>query len=219
MIAPNILSPLFQGEIDSVSLALVLLHQARIKRKDPPIGEHVPAMTAGELCKQGLTKYSLEWLVAKGLLAPVQQQKWNGSTRNNSNSSIPFHDLTLFSLTATGLQLAEQLATPNAMGTASVDQPRGVDVPFWDNQLRKLYWQRKIVKQFRTPAQNQERILDAFDVSGWASRIENPLTAMDDVGSQQQLHEAVRRLNGKQREGRIRFTCDGTGRGICWEGL
>ncbi|WP_082838914.1 hypothetical protein [Gemmata sp. SH-PL17] len=92
-----------------------------------------------------------------------------------------------------------------------------VPVPHWDESTRQLNWRGRVVKRFRTPANNQERILAVFEEEKWTLRIDDPLVggARDPV---ERLHDAIRRLNGNQLDGRIYFSRDGTGKGICWRG-
>ncbi|MBI1900417.1 MAG: hypothetical protein HYS13_04785 [Planctomycetia bacterium] len=73
-----------------------------------------------------------------------------------------------------------------------------------------------MVKRFRRPAPNQERILARFEQLGWPERIDDPLPKAGEVVPTQRLHEAVKRLNGAQLRRLLHFWGDGTGRGVCW---
>jgi hypothetical protein len=90
-------------------------------------------------------------------------------------------------------------------------------IPFWDNEKRTLFFHKKIIKVFRTRAQNQLKIIKKFETEGWRDRIDNPLSKKNDEASRTQLYQALKRLNSNQKQANIRFRCDGTGHGIIWE--
>jgi hypothetical protein len=47
--------------------------------------------------------------------------------------------------------------------------------PRWDKHLRELWLGPHLIKWFRVPAPDQERILDAFEEEGWPASIDDPL--------------------------------------------
>jgi hypothetical protein len=73
------------------------------------------------------------------------------------------------------------------------------------------------VKRFKVPARNQELILTAFEEEEWPSQLDDPLPPTARVDSKQRLHDAIVRLNRKQKQELLVFRGDGTGRGIIWE--
>ena len=88
----------------------------------------------------------------------------------------------------------------------------------WDGSRRDLWLGDLLVKQFRSPAAAQECILATFQEDGWPPRIDDPLPCGKSVQlPQDRLRDVVRSLNRNQRQGRIRFSCDGTGQGILWD--
>lgn len=90
--------------------------------------------------------------------------------------------------------------------------------PRWDAARRQLWLGDELVKEFRTPAAAQEAVLAAFEEEGWPDSIDDPLPSNGGrLHPKDRLRDEVRRLNAHQREGRIRFRCDGTGEGILWE--
>jgi hypothetical protein len=93
---------------------------------------------------------------------------------------------------------------------------RRVIKPRWDASARELRWGSIVIKRFRRPAPNQERILATFEELGWPPRIDDPLPPAGEVAPARRLHEAVRRLNGAQLHRLVHFGGDGTGRGVCW---
>jgi hypothetical protein len=73
-----------------------------------------------------------------------------------------------------------------------------------------------VVKRFRQPAEQQELVLAAFEEQGWPPRIDDPLPGGNGVNAKQRLRDAMKNLNRHQRNRRIRFEADGTGKGILW---
>jgi len=88
--------------------------------------------------------------------------------------------------------------------------------PCWDAQLRELRLGRVLVKQFRQPSANQERILSAFQEEGWPPRIDDPLPPDPEHDPKQRLRTTLKSLNRSQQQALIRFRSDGTGQGILW---
>jgi len=66
-------------------------------------------------------------------------------------------------------------------------------------------------------APNQRCILRAFQSTGWAARIDNPLPGSSRMNSKTQMQAAVKSLNLGDKPLPIRFLCDGTGTGIRWK--
>jgi hypothetical protein len=48
-------------------------------------------------------------------------------------------------------------------------------VPFWDAETRELWLGEHLVKRFRQPAENQVRILAAFEEENWPKSLSDPL--------------------------------------------
>ncbi len=89
--------------------------------------------------------------------------------------------------------------------------------PRWDAVRRELWFRGQLVKRFRVPAANQTIILDAFEVDGWPPRIDDPLPGVTGIVAKRRLHDTIKALNHKQKDGCLRFRGDGTGEGIFWE--
>lgn len=89
--------------------------------------------------------------------------------------------------------------------------------PHWNAARRELSWSGILVKRFRVPAKNQERILSVFEEDGWAEYIPDPLTVTYDIDAPTRLHDAINRLNRCQVNPLIRFHGDGRGTGVLWE--
>jgi hypothetical protein len=179
------------------------------------------ALSLHGLLVNGLLESDLRWLLTNGLLETaceqIEQRKGKRIFQSLPDLSITVQSC--FVITKAGRKFATSIGKLNPTGSdRKSPQETGNSIPSWDALARKLLWQGQIVKQFRTPAANQEMLLAAFEALCWVSRIENPLAGHSDEDNHQQLRETVRRLNGRQRQIRIRFTRDGTGRGVCWSG-
>ena len=89
--------------------------------------------------------------------------------------------------------------------------------PHWDAEGRELWIGGRLVKRFKWPATNQETALAAFEDDGWCRRIDDPLPPVPGLLSTTRLSDAIKRLNGHQKNALIRFCGDGTGEGVTWE--
>ena len=89
--------------------------------------------------------------------------------------------------------------------------------PLWDREARELRVGNVVIKRFKWPAENQERVLDAFEAKGWPPRIENPLDQHPSICPKRRLHDTIKCLNRKQLNELIKFRGDGTGRGVLFE--
>ena len=88
--------------------------------------------------------------------------------------------------------------------------------PRWDAACRELRCGPIVIKRFRRPAPNQERILATFEELRWPERIDDPLPKAGEVPAATRLHEAVKSLNGGQCCRLLQFGGDGAGRGVRW---
>jgi hypothetical protein len=113
-------------------------------------------------------------------------------------------------------------ADPAATCAAPADSSRPIGSAArlrFDAGLRALYCGAAVLRQFRRSAHNQIAILAAFERANWPRRIADPLPRRGTTDPGERLRAAVHALNGGQRPAAIRFFCDGSGGGICWEFL
>jgi len=89
-------------------------------------------------------------------------------------------------------------------------------MPHWDPVRQELRLGEVVVKQFKVPAANQERVLAAFQEEGWPRRIDDPLPPSPDLDPKRRLHETISSLNRNLLRPWIHFHGDGTGQGIRW---
>jgi hypothetical protein len=88
--------------------------------------------------------------------------------------------------------------------------------PKYEQGVRELRLGKRLVKRYRVPADNQELILKAFEEEHWPPHIDDPLPPRVDIDPHERLHETIKSLNKSQINRLIRFSGDGTGRGILW---
>ena len=90
-------------------------------------------------------------------------------------------------------------------------------IPKWDGQRQELRLRDIVVKQFKVPAINQERILAAFEEEGWPVLIDDPLPPHPGQDPKRRLHDTINSLNRNQKHALLRFLGDGKGEGVRWE--
>jgi hypothetical protein len=92
--------------------------------------------------------------------------------------------------------------------------------PVWNPIRREVTLNGAVIKRFRRPAQNQIRLLEAFQEDGWPEFIDDPLPPEGDIAPKHRLRGTVYHLNKNHiTKGLIRFHTDGTGQGVLWERL
>ena len=89
--------------------------------------------------------------------------------------------------------------------------------PQWLPLRRELRYGNHVIKAFRVPADNQERVLAAFEAAGWPECVDDPLPPVVDQDAKRRLHHTIQKLNQATRNDSLRFRGNGTGRRICWE--
>jgi hypothetical protein len=82
--------------------------------------------------------------------------------------------------------------------------------------LRELWVGDVLVKRFRVPAPNQERILVSFQEQGWRKVIDDPLPVCEKIDGAARLQFTIKRLNRCQKRKVIEFFGIGTGTAIGW---
>jgi hypothetical protein len=203
------------------------------------------AVEIQSLREMGLTNNEFRWLVCKGLVEHgCETTRVRQSFRTfRRQHGLVFGRRSCFVLTQAGVEFARSLTEiPAAPHSRVVDgesgtvpsaplEPESPDVvvrsgkpsmanpnstPKWDLERRELRVGSHIVKQFKTPAANQERILAAFEEEGWPARIDDPLPPQIDQDPKRRLHDTINSLNRNQKRRLIRFMGDGTGEGIRW---
>jgi hypothetical protein len=106
------------------------------------------------------------------------------------------------------------LQTQDKFVSLPAGKPR---LPLWKPDLRELHYEAQLVKRFKVPAPNQERLLAAFQEEGWRARIDDPLPPQPGQDTKRRLHDTIKSLNRHQVCCLLRFRGDGTGQGAIWE--
>ncbi len=165
----------------------------------------------------GLTNTDLRWLVSRGYaLQAVERIKPGARLRTFqrvANLSLPKG--TCFVLTQAGVAYALGCCPWREAGASPEE---GKQSPVWDEVRRELRVGLSVVKRFKQPAANQERVLRAFEEDGWPSRIDDPLPPEPEQDSKRRLHSTISNLNrGQRRRIRVHFAGGGEGESICWQ--
>jgi len=176
------------------------------------------AITSTELVTSGLRLTDLRWLVSGGLLAHATER--NSRSGNNRKfgwvTPLAVGSKSCFILSAKGIDFLRSI--PREQLLDAIPIPLIGIHPNWNSELRELTLCGLLVKRFRTPAARQELILTVFEEEGWPGRIDDPLPSARErlLSGRDRLHEVVKSLNRNQKKGRIRFSRDGHGQGVCW---
>jgi len=188
------------------------------------------AIRIGTLRKAGCTDSELRWLVCRSYVdhAPefVMPDEESRMFRHQEGDTarLRFSRKTCFVLTKAGLEFAEmhqcdkRRADSNGQSNGAGDVPaNGQCKPQWDRDRQELRLGDSVIKQFKVPATNQERILATFEEEGWPIRIDDPLPPSPDQDSKRRLHDTINSLNRNQKRRLLHFVGDGSGQGIRWE--
>jgi hypothetical protein len=118
-----------------------------------------------------------------------------------------------------GLGALPDACEPASGDSGSLTEPFAPLTPVWDPNLSRLSLGDWVVKEYRTPAPNQQLILSVFQEEGWPPRIDDPLPPVPDLDPKRRLHETIISLNRHQRNRILRFSGDGHALGVRWEAI
>src|SRR5262249_16035588 len=116
-----------------------------------------------------------------------------------------------------GVAFARTAGRPVGPLPARAAPPPPAARPCWDKRRRQLCWRGLVVKQFRSPAPNQELILDALQDEGWPAPLHHPLPHSPNHEPPRRLRAPVERPSLDQRRRVLRLRAAGNGCGVCWE--
>jgi hypothetical protein len=186
------------------------------------------------LREAGFTNAELRWLICCGFTKHAPELTVTGEpTRvfrhTNGRPGLTFSRKTCFVLTEAGYAFAKgalskvsangkpehRASETNGSGTNGESESDGTK-PKWDRDRQELRVGVIVVKQFKVPAANQERILAAFEEDGWPIHIDDPLPQSPEQDPKRRLHDTINSLNRNQKAPLIRFLGDGTGQGVRW---
>ena len=181
------------------------------------------------LREAGLDHSSLRRLLCEGLVVAGEETTRPRQRRRTfrRSANLRLTKRTCFVLAPCGEAVLRALEGSQDKPGEPSEIPAGVRLdgahpaarPHWDRERRVLTWAGRVVKRYRVPAPNQERLLDAFEEEGWPPHLDDPLSRGNGCDSKQRLHDTIKRLNLRQTERLLQFWGDGTGTGVCWEPL
>jgi hypothetical protein len=188
------------------------------------------AVEIDTLQQAGCTNSEFRLFVCKGYVDHAKETTLAGEEartfqRRQRPGGLTFSRRTCFVLTDAGNRFACSVLTEPSAETPCglvactnlVAEPPETPKPQWDRERQELRFGDIVVKQFKVPAANQERILAAFEEEDWPVRIDDPLPPNSDQDSKRRLHDTINSLNRNQKQNLIRFVGDGSGQGIRWE--
>jgi hypothetical protein len=157
----------------------------------------------------GLSHTHLRWLLANKLIVQALDRS---EPIVGHRAFVPVANLSLaetacFVLTEPGAAYALDGADPPAVA------PR----PHWDAGCRQLLVGPILVKRYRQPAANQEKILEAFEEEGWPPRIDDPLPPRYEQDTKRRLHSTINNLNRGQERQILHFYGGGDGQTVAWK--
>ena len=194
------------------------------------------AVEIGEFRRAQITNSELRWLLVRGYARHAEETTASGGGRRfRQVAATSLSDASCFVIAEAGLALIESWNVP----ATKLDEPTSPTLPmrpleesaghappltveekpFWDAKRRKLLISGMVVKQFHCPAASQQLILDAFQTAHWSAHIIDPLPLQPAQCPKRRLHDAIKRLNRGHVCDAIRFSGDGSGRGVLWERL
>jgi hypothetical protein len=191
------------------------------------------AVEIDTLRQAGCTNSEFRWFVCKGYVDHAKETTLAGEDartfqRQQRSGGLTFSRRTCFVLTEPGSRFACGVLTEPSANTpcglaactnlvAETPETLETPKPQWDRERQELRLGNIVVKQFKVPAANQERILAAFEEEDWPVRIDDPLPPNSDQDSKRRLHDTINSLNRNQKQNLIRFVGDGSGQGVRWE--
>ncbi len=182
------------------------------------------AVEIATLRRFGLMATDLRWLIRKSYVEHRRDTSGydDDGRRFQTANPLKFQLESCFVLTSAGADFASRLLDGHDAGSTMLPTAFGqilvrvAPKPCWDAERRQLRVSEHVVKYFRWPAPNQERVLAAFEEDGWTTRIDDPLFPADGQEPKERLHDTIKCLNRRQKVRLIRFRGDGTGEGVVW---
>jgi hypothetical protein len=216
---------------EKFSAGLAQLFEAYLYARDAQRQRWDFAVSLGSLRAAGMGWNDLRWLVCKGYVQHARELTLPGDAGRTfrPEGEMVLHKRSHFVLTEAGARFVGSFEAARAGSRPSQapvkggnGQPRctpasSAELPHWDTQVRELHVGGRLVKRFRVPSPNQERILAAFEEEGWPPRIDDPLPPHPEQEPKRRLRDTIKSLNRHQINRLLHLTGDGTGQGIRWE--
>jgi hypothetical protein len=204
-----------------VQKALRHLHKAHEFALDVQLDIWQFAEPLRNLVAMGVPEPALRWLVVKGYAEHAHELTTfsEADRRFRPSPNVSFGPKTRFVITEAG---AEFMRDNQEEASASIVPFRTqaavvAPMPYWDARMRTLYFGDQIVKRYRQPAANQEKVLLAFEEGAWTHIIDDPLPFDPEACAEMRLRDTIRRLNSNQANRLVHFYGDGSGLRVAWE--
>jgi hypothetical protein len=173
----------------------------------------------------GVTRSDLRWLSARGLIeSGLEVSKPDCQLRSFQHyQRLVVSRRTCFVLTDAGEELLAEGLLARRSRLEDPDWPTSdslsendstAALPQWDHDRQELRLGSTVLRQFKLPSADEERILAAFEERGWPHRIASPLPA---EGTNGRLAECVAALNWRLRRPLLHFDLSEQDREVTWE--
>jgi len=219
-----------------LAVALEILWRAHRYAADTSVDAWDFAVEIEEFRRAQITSSELRWLLARGYVRHAAETAASDGRRQfRQVAAASLSEASCFVISEEGLALVEAWSLPSTKFDAppsrtlpmrfsresagEVPALTAEEKPFWDAKRRKLLVEGRVVKQFHCPAPSQQLVLDAFQIAHWPAHIMDPLPLQAEQCPKRRLHDAIKRLNRNHAHEAIRFSGDGSGRGVLWERL
>ncbi len=212
-----------------IQAALAVLSEAYVYALDLDSNPWDFAIEIPNLRRFNLTNSDLRWLVGRGYVEfGVEVTTPSQAVRTfRRPSRLMFSKRSCFVLTSLGAAWFQELSRQGeppagATGVTSAEDLPSLTIavpslPTWDRNRQELRVGTTIVRRFKIPSVPEETVLAAFEEFSWPAYIDDPLPSLEKSSSKWRLQRTIEALNHQQRPPLIRFSCDGTARGVLWE--
>ena len=171
--------------------------------------------------EKGISESAMRWLVCQHYIEhryEVLTEKDEQRLFYEAPDTV-LAEKSCFTISEGGREIFDHLKQADLQNTANhgaVKSENGI-LPTWCPLTRVLKINDKVVKHFKWPAPNQEKLINAFAEQGWPNRLDDPLPPNNGVCPKRRLHDTIKCLNRNQINKLIKFRGDGTAQGACWE--
>jgi hypothetical protein len=223
---PRLSTPATPEESLALLLAYTHLLAAALEGREQRLTPSANPVSLAPLRRDGVTTDIILWMLYQGHIEPSSPDgaDANHLARGRAAEGVCLGEGSSFSLTPPGEAFAHDFLgralTPeddrDFQNTRAL--PRlGRLCPRYHRQGRAFVWGRHVLKRFRQPSRNQERVLLAAEELGWPAWFDDPLPPGRGRNPKVRLHDTIKCLNRHQRPPVIRFLGDGSGRRVGWE--
>ena len=223
--ATNVTGAMTKSSFEPKEQLLVLSQLANASKYANDSGKNIWdfAVELGVFTKQGVSHLLLRWLVSQRVIEHRYEAKTAFGERRQffEAPDSALNDRSCFAISEGGHETFDrlkQMVQMNSFDSSDVEMGVGeqMEIPVWCPITRVLKIAGKVVKHFKWPAPNQEKLINAFAEQGWPTRLDDPLPP-NGVCPKRRLHDTIKCLNRNQINKLIKFRGDGTAQGACWE--